>query len=173
MLGWWVDLVQKGACYLVWEYELNSWNLYGGRKELTIARCPVTSASTLWHTCPITHIKQMKTNVNFLKIKMWKWHFTKSIAAFFSSKSYKTILFWNNTFCEYSSDLKNMYLTQVSWHKPVTPALRRQREMNYEFKASLSYIKPCLKWKERSEFIIGSHGRLRARCFLRISLHKD
>lgn len=42
-----------------------------------------------------------------------------------------------------------MYLTQVLWYKPVIPALRRQRGMNYEFKASLSYIKPCLKWKKK------------------------
>jgi hypothetical protein len=36
------------------------------------------------------------------------------------------------------------------WYIPVIPALRRLRQENYKFKASLCYIeRPCLQFRER------------------------
>jgi hypothetical protein len=48
--------------------------------------------------------------------------------------------------------LLKKYVSQASWcHTPVTPALRRQRQKDREFKASLSYMaRPCLKKKKKN-----------------------
>jgi hypothetical protein len=59
---------------------------------------------------------------------------------------------WVETQCNFFSFLylslfsKQKYTGWVWWYLPVTPELRRQRQKDHEFKASLNYtLRLCLK----------------------------
>lgn len=105
--------------------------------------------------------------------------FNKIICCFFSFSARVRKQFFAETtnFVNIAINEKNMHLTLVWWHKPVIPALRRQRQKNYEFKASLSYNKTLSQkggGEGNTHLSMGfPHDRPWTRCFLNISLHVD
>lgn len=71
----------KGDCYQAWQLEFNPQDSHGGRREMIVPSCPLTSTCMLWHVQSIKrkHVSIVEETENNNKRQSWtklKRHFS-------------------------------------------------------------------------------------------------
>jgi hypothetical protein len=78
-----------------------------------------------------------------------------------SQKSSKVIVSRGNGISTAPNFNTKVSLSQAWWHTPLIPALRRLKQKDHKFEASLGYIaRPSLKKKKKVSFEAGTVGHI-------------